>query len=244
MATAPMKSGIGRLFQEPLTGPALVGSALVVWLAGAAYCHGYEQLLSGTEHWRGSLIWSAVAVLPWFALFEWSKQPAGGEATRRPATLIGLVLGIAALSILLEYAINWCLGDLTDRVGLLVMRRLPAIGATLLLIALARKTLLRRRASPHEVALGNLADAIDYVAAADNYVELHSNGRVTMRRMTLAEAERALAGQGFVRIHRRFLVNRSRIAMVAGNGDKIVRLAGGAELPVGRRFASNLDASA
>ena len=101
-----------------------------------------------------------------------------------------------------------------------------------------------QRASPHEVALGSLAEAIDYVAAADNYVELHSNGRVTMRRMTLAEAERALAGQGFVRIHRRFLVNRSRIATVSGNGDKMVRLDGGAELPVGRRFAANLDASA
>src|SRR5205085_4046754 len=175
-----------------------------------------------------------------FALFEWSKQPAGGEATRRPATLVGLVVGIAALSIVLEYGINWCLGDLTDRVGLLVMRRLPAIGSTLLLIALARKTLLRRRVTPNEVALGSLADAIDYVAAADNYVELHSNGRVTMRRMTLAEAERALAGQGFVRIHRRFLVNRSRIEAVTGNGDKMVRLRGGSELPVGRRFAPNL----
>src|SRR5215210_5982402 len=135
MATAPLKSGFGRLFQQPLQGPPLVGSGLVVWLAGAAYCHGYESLLTGVEEWRGSLIWSAVAVLPWFALFEWSKQPAGAEATRRPATLIGLVAGIAVLSILLEYAINWCLGDLTDRVGLLVMRRLPAIGATLLLIA-------------------------------------------------------------------------------------------------------------
>ena len=138
MATAPPRSPIGRLFQEPLQGPALIGCGLIVWLAGAAYCHGYEQLLTGVEEWRGSLIWSAVAVLPWFALFEWSKQPAGGEATRRPAMLVGLVLGIAALSIILEYAINWCLGDLTDRVGLLVMRRLPAIAATLLLIALAR----------------------------------------------------------------------------------------------------------
>jgi DNA-binding LytR/AlgR family response regulator len=154
------------------------------------------------------------------------------------------VVGIAALSILLEYAINWCLGDLTDRVGLLVMRRLPAIAATLLLIALARKTLLRRRVTPDEVALSSLAEAIDYVAAADNYVELHSGGRVTMRRMTLADAERALAGQGFVRIQRRYRIYRSRIAAVTGNGDKMVRLDGGAELPVGRRFAPNLDASA
>ena len=243
MATAPLKLGVWRVLQEPMRGPALLSSAILVWLGGAAYCHGYERLLTGADEWGGSLIWSALAVLPWFALFEWSKQPTGSEATRRPLALLGLVIGIAALSIALEYAVNWSLGDLTDRVGLLVMRRLPAIGATLLLIALARKTLLRRRASPNEIALGSLAEAIDYVAAADNYVELHSNGRVTMRRMTLAEAERALAGQGFVRIHRRFLVNRSRIATVTGNGDKTVRLAGGAELPVGRRFSPNLDAS-
>ena len=240
MTTASLKLEVGRFFHEPMRGLPLVASAVLVWIAGAAYCHGYERLLTGVDEWGGSLIWSALAVLPWFALFEWSKQPNGSEATRRPLALIGLVIGIAVISIALEYAVNWSLGDLTDRVGLLVMRRLPAIAATLLLIALARKTLLRRRVTPNEVALGNLAEAIDYVCAADNYIELHSAGRVTMRRMTLAEAERALAGQGFVRIHRRFLVNRARIAAVTGNGDKLVRLDGGAELPVGKRFAPNL----
>ena len=35
----------------------------------------------------------------------------------------------------------------------------------------------------------------------------------------------------------------ARIATVTGNGDRIVRLESGAELPVGRRFAPNLDAS-
>ena len=244
MTTALLKTGVWRFLQEPMRGPALIATAVLVWLAGAAYCHGYERLLTGADEWGGSLIWSALAVLPWFALFEWSKQPSGSEATRRPLLLIGLVAGIAAVSIALEYAVNWSLGDLTDRVGLLVMRRLPAIAATLMLIALARKTVLRRHASPHQVALGSLAEAIDYVAAADNYVELHSGGRVAMRRMTLAEAERALAGQGFVRIHRRFLVNRARILAVVGNGDQSVRLSSGVELPVGRRFAPNLTARA
>jgi len=36
-------------------------------------------------------------------------------------------------------------------------------------------------------------------------------------------------------------VNRGRIANILGtNGDRIVRLASGAELPVGRAFAANL----
>lgn len=240
MTAATLKSNVWRFFQEPLRGPGLIATALLVWLGGAAYCHGYERLLTGADQWAGSLIWSAIAVLPWFALFEWSKQPGGNEATRRPLALIGVVVAIAAASILIEYAINWSAGDLSDRVGLLVMRRLPAIAVTLILIALARKTVLRRRATASEVAIGALAEAIDYVAAADNYVELHSGGRITMRRMTLAEAERALAGRGFVRIHRRFLVNRDRIRAVRGNGEKVVQLAGGTELPVGRRFAQNL----
>ena len=240
MATAPLKSGFERFFQEPLQGPALVGCSVIVWLGGATYCHGYERLLTGADQWGGSLIWSAAAVLPWFALFEFSKQPAGAEVTRRPLILLSLVLGIAAFSILLEYLINWSLDAITDGIGLLIMRRLPAIGIALMLIALARKAVMRHRASPNEVAIGNLAEAIDYVAAADNYIELHSGGRVTMRRMTLAEAERALAGLGFVRIHRRFLVNRERICAVRGNGEKIVQLTDGAELPVGKRFATNL----
>ncbi|HEX6219276.1 MAG TPA: LytTR family DNA-binding domain-containing protein [Sphingomicrobium sp.] len=240
MTAASLKAGVGHLFYEPLRGPALVACALLVWVAGAAYCHGYERLLTGADEWGGSLIWSAAAVLPWFALFEWSKLPAGSMATRRPLILFALVVGIAALSILLEYLINWSLDAISDGVGLLIMRRLPAIAAALMLIALARKAVLRRPVDPSAVALESLAEAIDYVAAADNYVELHSAGRVTMRRMTLAEAERALSRQGFVRIHRRYLVNRDRIVGVRGNGEKFVRLEGGLDLPVGRRFAPNL----
>ncbi|HVH37282.1 MAG TPA: LytTR family DNA-binding domain-containing protein [Sphingomicrobium sp.] len=240
MTTAALKSGLGRFFQEPLGGRTLLVVAVAVWVAGAAYCHGYERLLTGVDEWGGSLTWSAIAVLPWFALFEWSKHPGSSVTPRRPYALLGLVIGIAGLSVLLEYAVNWCFGHVTDHLGLLVMRRLPAIAATILLIALARKTVLRRVETSEQVAIGNLAEAIDYVAAADNYIELHSGGRVTMRRMTLAEAERMLRKQGFVRIHRRYVVNGSRILSVRGNGEKIVRLADGSELPVGRRYAPNL----
>jgi DNA-binding LytR/AlgR family response regulator len=59
--------------------------------------------------------------------------------------------------------------------------------------------------------------------------------------MTMRDAEEALRGRGFVRIHRRFMVNRDRIAAIAGsNGDRVVRLADGTELGVGRAFAPNL----
>jgi len=57
----------------------------------------------------------------------------------------------------------------------------------------------------------------------------------------MRDAEQALRGRGFVRIHRRFLVNRDRIATIVGsNGDRGVKLADGTELSVGRAFAPNL----
>ena len=235
---APRPSLIRWLF-EPLTGLPLIGTGILVWLVGATYCHGY-QLLLGTEDvgpWSGSFIWSAVAVVPWFALFEWSKQRQGADAMRRPALLVALVVGIAAMSIALEYFVNFCIGDMTDHLGLLVMRRLPAIGVTVLLVALTRKAVLRQPPDPAAIPLSEIAGAIDWVAAADNYVEIHANGRVELRRMTMARADNVLRRHGFVRIHRRFLINKNRIAKVE---DKTVRLQSGHELPIGTAFASNL----
>ena len=243
MASLAPTPSLARLFFEPIRGSALIAVGLAVWLAGASYCHGYQYLLTGEAHgsWSGSLEWSAIAVVPWFALFEWSKEPQGAEAARRPAILFALVAGIAALSICLEYLVDFCVGDVTDRFGLLVMRRLPAIWVSVLLIGLTRRAVLRRPPSAADVELDALAGAIDWVEAADNYVELHVGGRTMMRRMTMRDAEQALTGRRFVRIHRRFLVNRDKIASVTGaNGDRIVKLVCGAELPVGRAFAVNL----
>src|SRR5689334_9714990 len=113
MASVAPRLNLSRVFSEPIRGGALIASGLAVWLAGASYCHGYQYLLAGTEAgpWSGSLEWSAIAVVPWFALFEWSKEPQGAEATRRTAILAALVIGIAALSICAEYLVDFCVGD-------------------------------------------------------------------------------------------------------------------------------------
>jgi hypothetical protein len=242
MASVVPRPSLSRFFFEPLSGLPLVGCGILVWLAGAAYCHGYQWLLTGEEtgSWSGSLIWSAVAVVPWFALFEWSKQRQGVDALRRPALLVALVLGIAAVSIALEYFVDFCLGDVTDHFWLLVMRRLPAIGASILLIAVTRKAVLRRPPAPALVELSAIAEAIDWVAAADNYVELHSAGKVSLRRMTMREAAKTLERHGFVRVHRRYLVNKARIVAV---DERSVKLVSGDELPVGTAFAANLAAA-
>jgi hypothetical protein len=91
MASLAQRPNLARLFFEPVRGSSLIGCGVAVWVLGAAYCHGYQELLSGSAGaWSGSLMWSAIAVVPWFALFEWSKQPQGVEATRRPAMLVAL----------------------------------------------------------------------------------------------------------------------------------------------------------
>lgn len=238
MASIAPQPSPWRPLMEPMHGAPLVGTAVAVWLAGAGYCHGY-QILSGETPgpWSGSLSWSAVAVVPWFGLFEWTKQPQRLPRNQQWPMLAGLIAGIAILSIALEYLVNFCAGEVTDHLSLLAMRRVPAIAGTALLIALARKMPREKSGAPATADLSNIADMIDWVAAADNYVELNIRGRPTLRRMTMTQAAQALERYGFVRIHRRFLVNRARIAEVK---DKSVRLACGEELPVGSAFAANL----
>jgi hypothetical protein len=241
MASLAPRPSLSRFFFEPVRGAPLIVCGVIVWLLGAGYCHGYQHLLTGeTGGWSGSLTWSAIAVVPWFALFEWSKQPQGAETTGRPAGLIALVVGIAALSIMLEYTVHFCIGSVTDQFGLLVMRRLPAIGISVLLIALTRKAVLRRPASPAAVELSGIAGSIDWIEAADNYVEVHIGNRVLLLRMTMRAAEQQLRPLGFLRTHRRYLVNRKRIeALLGTNGDRRIRIAG-KELPVGSRYASSV----
>src|SRR5205814_30776 len=93
MASRASRLSLNGLFFEPIQGARLLGTGLFVWLAGAVYCHGYQSLLGREDigPWSGSLTWSAVAVMPWFALFEWSKQPRSAEATRRPALVLALI---------------------------------------------------------------------------------------------------------------------------------------------------------
>ena len=153
-------------------------------------------------------------MVPWFALFEWSKEPRTTADSRRPAILGALVIAIAGISIASEYLIDFCVGDITDRFGLLVMRRLPAVGVSLILIVLTRKVVMARRTESPPVDLAGIAKSIDWVEAADNYVELHVGGRTLIRRMTMRDAEHSLGRHGFVRIHRRFLINRNRVEAI------------------------------
>ena len=232
-------SWVERLRTQPTAMTQLLPIAIAVWVAGALYCSGYERLSTGLDNWPGSLIWSAVAVLPWLAVFEWTKIKPGRRLTM-PRVML-LFVAVAAASVGAELAVNLADGETSSSLALLIMRRLPAIGVSLLLVIWSRAARDVEQEQRDAEDLSSLAKSIDWVAAADNYVELHISGRTMIRRMTMRQAERALAHHGFVRIHRRFLVNRERIASVgAGDRRQSVRLAGGSILPVGRSFAANL----
>jgi two-component system LytT family response regulator len=81
------------------------------------------------------------------------------------------------------------------------------------------------------------AARIRWVRAADNYVELHLDGRILTLRVTMREAAAILGPFGFVRIHRSYIVSRGQVDARVGTS---VRMKDGAELPVGQAYSANL----
>lgn len=80
------------------------------------------------------------------------------------------------------------------------------------------------------------ADEIDWVEAADYYVEIHAGSKSYLVRETMASFERRLDPLQFVRIHRSAIINRRRIRELRSGGrrEAIVVLEGGATLKVAR----------
>ncbi|HET9160544.1 MAG TPA: LytTR family DNA-binding domain-containing protein, partial [Caulobacteraceae bacterium] len=86
-------------------------------------------------------------------------------------------------------------------------------------------------------------DEIVAVRSARNYVEfLLIGGQAPLVRDTLVRVEAELAGRGFVRTHRSWLVNAAKVRAIgpAAAGDFQVELEGGAVAPLSRRFPQAL----
>ena len=81
-------------------------------------------------------------------------------------------------------------------------------------------------------------DAIEWIGAAENYVEVHVAGRVHLWRKTMVETERLLPPEHFMRIHRRFIVNIHHAVRVrpAGRGRFALTLTSGTTLVSGAGF--------
>lgn len=212
------------LLQRPLpplkAGLAMAGAAAAV----ALYCLAYTALAGRRESPGEALAWVTVNLVPWFLAFELGKRASGWRG--KAAVLI------AALA--LSLAGGLAMAERPEPMFELV-RRLP--GLVIVFSLLVAGTIVRKPVSTGGETAALAPAEIDWVAAAGNYVELHSGGRTTLRRMPLAQVEAALSSHDFVRIHRSILVRRDRIARIR---PRDVLLHDGTSLRTGSRYRARL----
>jgi DNA-binding LytR/AlgR family response regulator len=86
--------------------------------------------------------------------------------------------------------------------------------------------------------------AIDWIEAEGEYIRFHSGGDSYLERGSLTDAAARFAAYGFARIHRSAVINPEHAASVEKTrwGSLVVRLASGAEVPVGRKFRAAVQA--
>jgi two-component system LytT family response regulator len=79
---------------------------------------------------------------------------------------------------------------------------------------------------------------IDWLTAAENYVELHVGPACHLVEVTMAEIEKSLDPRRFVRIHRSVILNVERIRRVqsASHSEYLVTLRSGVQLRSGRTY--------
>lgn len=87
-------------------------------------------------------------------------------------------------------------------------------------------------------------DDVDWIQAAENYVEIHSGQINHLLHVTMNAFEGSLDPDMFVRIHRSLIVNISRIRHLQpnGRGEYLITLQDGTRLQSGRTYADRLKA--
>src|SRR4051812_21116359 len=90
------------------------------------------------------------------------------------------------------------------------------------------------------------AEEIDWIAAADNYVQLHAGRASHLVRTTLKAIEQKLDPARFLRVHRSTIVNVESVMQFipSAHGDCEVVLRDGTRLPVSRTFSDRVRAAA
>jgi two-component system LytT family response regulator len=95
-----------------------------------------------------------------------------------------------------------------------------------------QRILIRDRADVHVIPVGR----VDYIESQDDYAAVRAGGRTYLKEQTLAELESLLDPGTFVRIHRRYILNLSRLARIelGATDSRVAILTDGTELPVSR----------
>ena len=88
-----------------------------------------------------------------------------------------------------------------------------------------------------------LAEDVEWIGSAGDYVELHANGRGHLLRETMASLERRLDPAKFIRIHRSRIVQTKSIRELCPieNREFKVKLSDGSEHRSSRTYADNLE---
>jgi two-component system LytT family response regulator len=95
-----------------------------------------------------------------------------------------------------------------------------------------QRILIRNRADVHVIPVTK----IDYLESQDDYVAVRAGGKTYLKEQTLSELETLLEPSAFVRIHRRYILNLSRLSKLelAVSDSRIAILTDGTQLPVSR----------
>lgn len=213
--------------------------------------------------WQVSSVvtWVALAAPLWWLIararpprFSWPAAVAIHAAATLPVSLVhvGAMVAMRKLAYLLATGEDYDFGGGGFTVLLYEYRKDVA---TYLMVAafLAYAQWLLARPAPApagprvlEVADGSVThrvpvEAIDWAAAAGNYVEIAWGPRTLLHRSTLAALAEQL-GPGFARIHRGRIVRREAVRSVETDrsGDFTVTLASGATLRGSRRYREGL----
>ncbi len=94
------------------------------------------------------------------------------------------------------------------------------------------RLLIRDRADVHVIPV----EKIDFIESQDDYVSVRVAGKSLLKEQTLAELEALLDPGRFVRIHRRYLLNLTRLSRIeqSATDSRTAVLTDGTELPISR----------
>jgi len=147
-----------------------------------------------------------------------------------------------AVDYLLKPYVPERLAQTVQRLAARLARPPPAqgtlLGALQQLQPVAAHWLVMRQGGLHKLPLAE----IEWVAAADNYIELHAPPQSYLERRSLAAFLEHSAAAGFVRVHRCHAVNAAHIQAIAPlpYGEANLTLSSGQQLRVSRSYRARL----
>jgi two-component system LytT family response regulator len=94
------------------------------------------------------------------------------------------------------------------------------------------RLLIRDRSNVHVIPI----DQVDFIESQDDYVSIRAGGKSYLKEQTISDLEQQLPATGFVRIHRRFLLNIARLAKIelSEKESRIAILLDKTQLPISR----------